>query len=114
MKKLLLLLLLIPNLVIAEIPADSEPIGLNGTGLDCGYWLNARDKKGSRSLEDSISAFTDGYAMASGRDVWRRPKAITETQLYYIVDRECRKDPTQIVWVVLGKFLFDRKYAPKQ
>jgi len=94
--------------------ADSEPFFINGTGLDCGYWLNARDKKGSRALEDAVSAFTDGYAIGTARDVWRRPKKITETQLYYIVDRECQKNPTELVWAVLGNFLFERKYAPKQ
>jgi len=93
---------------------DAEPFAIVGHGLDCGYWLNARDKNGSRALEDAVSAFTDGFAIASSRDVWNRPTQITETQLYYIVDKECRENPTDIVWSVLGKVLHERKKAPKQ
>jgi len=102
MKKLLLTLLMIPTLSIAAV-------SLKG-GIDCGIWLDARSNKNAQALENSVQGFANGYAAGSEFDIWMKPTEISPSQLFYLVDRDCRNEPSNNVWKTLYNIFLDRQF----
>jgi hypothetical protein len=106
MKKLLLILLIIPAL------SFGERVWIQGS-LDCGLWLDARKNNSSEILEGVVLPFANGYAHGSGQDVWLKPTKISPSQLNYMVDQKCRNDPTLSVWAALAIILSERGFGEK-
>ena len=106
MKKLLLILLIIPAL------SFGERVWIQGS-LDCGLWLDARKNNDSDVIKTAALSFANGYAFGSGRDVWQKPTKISPSQLNYMVDQKCRDDPTLSVWMALAVILSERGFVEK-
>lgn len=99
MKKLLLILLIIPQICFAEA------FTMKG-GLDCGTWLVARQSNRAGVLEAHIQGFVNGWNFGrKGKDIWLKPTKMTDSQVYYYIDAECRKNPMDDPRVIMLKFL---------
>ena len=43
-------------------------------------------------------------------DIWMKPTEISPSQLFYLVDRDCRNEPSNNVWKTLYNIFLDRQF----
>ena len=85
MKKLLLILLILPTLSSALVTTYSN--------VNCGKWLDLRKGDLANQSEQRAVGFVDGLVRGNGFDAWDKPTKITPSQLFYMIDNECRANP---------------------
>ena len=109
MKHLLTLLLFISTQATAETFAGDGAVTIY-SNTNCGDWLDARKKDSSnaRILENRVVGFLDGLSYGLGFDVWEKPTPIVPSQLFYMVDNECRNDPSKKTQQVLAD-IYDKR-----
>ena len=101
MKKLLLILLILPTLSSALVSAYSD--------VNCGKWLDARKGNLASTYEQRAVGFFDGLVKARDFDAWEKPTAITPSQLFYFIDNECRANPALSVHDSISKIFLGRE-----
>ena len=105
-----LLLLVIPFLTFADpfFSDEFKDITLKGS-VDCGKWLDARRSNASMMLEQTVVGYFNGLAMGTNFDVWMKPKKISASQLFYMVDNDCKKSPSWDVYDSLNILFLKRQ-----
>jgi len=107
MKKLLLILLILPTLSSALVTTYSN--------VNCGKWLDLRkgnlanQKNLANQSEQRAVGFFDGLVRANGFDAWDKPTKITPSQLFYMIDNECRANPASKVQDSILKIFIGRE-----
>ena len=113
MKKLLFLILLL------IIPTISSAFSVYGN-LDCGEWLDVRNKASSNNRADIIAigivgkrgeAFFDGLVLNGSFEGWLEPTKITSSQLNYMIDNYCREKPSAKIYEAMAEIYVDRKLS---
>jgi hypothetical protein len=72
---------------------SGQNISLMGT-VDCGMWLDARNKKIATALESYSVGYVNGLAVGSSIDIWTAKGAsVSSAQLHFWMDEYCKKNP---------------------
>ena len=77
--------------------------------IDCGIWLDARNSNRAGIFEAHIQGFVNGWNFGrKGKDIWLYPTKISESQVYYYIDTQCRQNPMDDPRGIMIKFLNSR------
>jgi hypothetical protein len=83
---------------------NAQHIPVQGS-VDCGMWLDARDKKVALALENFSVGLVNGLALGTGVDIWGgKGYIVNQSQLHYWMDQYCKKNP--VSGVLQGTYAF--------
>ncbi len=84
--------------------ANAQNIPVQGS-VDCGMWLDARDKKIALALENFSVGLVNGLALGTGVDIWGgKGYIVSQSQLHYWMDQYCKKNP--VSGILQGTYAF--------
>ena len=73
--------------------ATAQGVVVKGN-VDCGAWLDARDRKTATNMQSMIIGYVDGLAVGRSVEIWYGKNPPTnELQLFFWLDEYCRKKP---------------------
>lgn len=75
---------------------------------NCGKWLDTRKSNSANDFEQRAVGYFDALARAKWIDVWTKPTKITPSQLFYMIDNECQKNPALSLQDSLWLIYFER------
>jgi hypothetical protein len=73
--------------------ATAQGVVVKGN-MDCGAWLDARERKLASNMQSMIVGYVDGLAVGRSVEIWYgKNPPVNEIQLYFWMDEYCRKKP---------------------
>jgi hypothetical protein len=79
--------------LFASALATAQGVVVKGN-MDCGAWLDARERKLASNMQSMIVGYVDGLAVGRSVEIWfGKNPPVNEIQLYFWMDEYCRKKP---------------------